>query len=147
MNNLAKIVLSITISLLLGIFIFCNLTYDGLIVKIFGIGILEIQSGSMEDELDIGDVIIIKECEEYQINDIVTFKVDNKYLVTHRIVKQSGNSFFTKGDNNNTIDNGNITKNLIEGKVIYNSKLLKFIYNYKIIIVLVIFLILIIFNK
>ena len=132
-------------SLLLSIFIYINTSYDGLIAKIFKIGVLEIQSGSMETELSIGDIIVIKECEDYKVNDIITFKVDNEYLVTHRIIERNGNSFVTKGDNNNTKDSGSITKDLIEGKVIYKSKLLKWIYSHWIIIVLVIFLVLIIF--
>lgn len=145
MSKIIRIILSIIISLLLSIVIYCNTSFDGLIAKIFGIGLLEIQSGSMEKELSIGDIIMIKECENYEINDIITFKVDNSYLVTHRIIERKENSFVTKGDNNNTVDEQEITKDKIEGKVIYNSKLLKWLYNHWIIVVLVIFLLLIIF--
>ena len=145
MNKIIKILFSIILSLLLSLFIFCNTTFDGLIAKIFGIGILEIQSGSMETELSVGDIIIIKECEKYEKNDIITFNVNGEYLVTHRIIERNGNSFVTKGDNNNTIDEQEISKDKIEGKVIYNSKSLKWLYNNWIAVVLVIFLILIIF--
>lgn len=144
MKKLIRIILSITISLLLSIVVFYNTTYDGLVAKIFGFGILEIQSGSMEKALSIGDIIIIKDSENYEVNDIVTFKVDNDYLVTHRIIERNGNIFKTKGDNNNTADEHKITKDKIEGKVIYNSKSLKWLYNHWILVVLVIFLFLII---
>ena len=79
-----------------------------------------------------------------EINDIITYKVDNQYLVTHRIVEGNGNSFVTKGDNNNAIDNKKIAKESIEGKVIYKSNFLKLLYNHWIIVVLLIFCILII---
>lgn len=144
MKTIAKIILTLIFSLLLSLTVFYHTDYDGLIAKIFGIGILEIESGSMESELSIGDIIIIKECEEYKINDIITYNVDNQYLVTHRIVERNGNSFVTKGDNNNAIDNEKITQESIEGKVICKSRLIKLLYTHWIIVILLIFCILII---
>ncbi len=144
MRTIAKIILTLIFSLLLSLVAFYHTDYDGLIAKIFGIGILKVESGSMEPEISIGDIIIIKECEQYKINDIITYKVDNQYLVTHRIVEGNGNSFVTKGDNNNAIDNKKIAKESIEGKVIYKSNFLKLLYNHWIIVVLLIFCILII---
>ena len=144
MRTIAKIILTLIFSLLLSVVAFYQTDYDGLIAKIFGIGILKVESGSMEPEISIGDIIIIKECEQYKINDIITYKVDNQYLVTHRIVEGNGNSFVTKGDNNNAIDNKKIAKESIEGKVIYKSNFLKLLYNHWIIVVLLIFCILII---
>lgn len=145
MKKIIRIILSIIISLLLSIFIFYNTTFDGLIAKIFGIGLLEIQSGSMEKELSVGDIILIKECEKYEINDIITFNVNGEYLVTHRIIERNGNGFVTKGDNNNAADEQIVTQDKIEGKVIYNSKSLKWLYNHWIAVVLAIFILLIIF--
>ena len=132
-------------SLLLSIIVFYHTNYDGIMAKIFGIGVLEIQSGSMETELSVGDIIIVKECENYEVNDIVTYKVNDNYLVTHRIIERNGNNFVTKGDSNNVADNEKVSKDKIEGKMICNSKLLKWIYNHWIITVLVIFIFLIIF--
>lgn len=132
-------------SLLLSIIVFYHTNYDGIMAKIFGIGVLEIQSGSMETELSVGDIIIVKECENYEVNDIVTYKVNDNYLVTHRIIERNGNNFVTKGDSNNVADNEKVSKDKIEGKMICNSKLLKWIYNHWIITVLVFFIFLIIF--
>lgn len=133
------LVMSICFSLIL----FYKTTNDGLLTKLCGFGVLTITSGSMQNEFQIGDIIIIKECEDYKVGDIITYNVNDDYLVTHRIIKREKNNFITKGDNNNTEDNIEITRENIEGKVIYKSKLLKWIYNHWIILVLVIFLILI----
>ena len=100
-------------SLLLSIIVFYHTNYDGIMAKIFGIGVLEIQSGSMETELSVGDIIIVKECENYEVNDIVTYKVNDNYLVTHRIIERNGNNFVTKGDSNNVADNEKVSKDKI----------------------------------
>ncbi len=88
-------------------------------------------------------IIIIKECADYKVGDVITYNVNNEYLVTHRIIEKENGNFVTKGDNNNTKDNTKVTKSDIEGKVILNSKLLKFLYKHWLITVLVVLLILI----
>jgi len=145
MKTVIRIFVTLIFSLLLSIMIYYHTNYDEIMAKIFGIGVLEIQSGSMESELSVGDIIIIKECENYEVNDIITYQVNDEYLVTHRIIERNGNNFVTKGDSNNVADNEKVSKDKIEGKMICNSKLLKWIYNHWIITVLVFFIILIIF--
>lgn len=130
-------------SILLSLVLFCKTTNDGLLTKICGFGVLSVTSGSMQSELQIGDIIIIKECNEYKVGDIITYNVDDEYLVTHRIIKKEGNNFVTKGDNNNSVDNVKITKKNIEGKVICKPKVLKWLYTHWIITILVISLVLI----
>lgn len=98
----------------------------------------------MKPELAIGDIIIIKECDEYNKNDIITFNVNDEYLVTHRIIEKRGDNFVTKGDNNTSKDEELVQKENIVGKVIYNSKILKFIYKYWLLIILGIILLLLI---
>jgi len=142
-KKIIKILVMLILSVLLSLVIFYKTTNDGLVSKIFGYGVLMVNSGSMQTELQIGDIIVIKECESYEINDIITYKVNDEYLVTHRIVGRNGRNFVTKGDNNNTIDSEIVTNEDIEGKIIYKSKLLKFLYNHWVISVLAIFLALI----
>lgn len=145
MKTIVRILATLIFSLLLSIMIFYHTNYDGIMAKIFGIGVLEIQSGSMESELLVGDIIIIKESDDYEVDDIITYQVNDEYLVTHRIIERDGSNFVTKGDSNNVADKEKITKDKIEGKLICNSKLLKWLYNYWLIVVLIIFIILIIF--
>ncbi len=82
---------------------------------IFGYAPLSVQSGSMEDTINVGDLIF---CEvtndpayEYEKGDIVTFPIEingESVLNTHRIVdvvkdKDTGITYYqTQGDNKNT---------------------------------------------
>ena len=63
-----------------------------------------VASGSMEPTLNVGDVIINKRTNDYEIGDIITYKKNNNYI-THRIVEINENEIITQGDNNKTKDN------------------------------------------
>lgn len=71
----------------------------------------------MEPSFQIGDLIIVKSQNNYQINDVITYKNNDK-IVTHRITKISNNIFQTKGDANRIDDFSHINSNEIIGKVI-----------------------------
>lgn len=129
--------------IMVSLVIFHKTVSNGLLTKIFGFSALTVGSGSMETELFVGDVIIIKKCEDYEVGDIVTYNVNNEYLVTHRIIQKNREGFVTKGDNNNMADAEMVTKENIEGKVIYKTRLLKWIYNHWIIVFLIILAVLI----
>ena len=120
MKNFIKIFLGILISL----WIIANI-FTALDMSFFGFRIYRVATGSMEPNLRINDVVIIKKQENYTINDIVTFKQRGNY-VTHRIVKENKNEITTKGDNNNSEDES-ILKEDIVGKVIYTFKLIGFV--------------------
>ena len=143
MNKIIKFIISIVLSVLISLFIYRGLDIKDNINKIYGYSALIVSSGSMSPELMINDIIIIKECQNYNVNDIVTFTNSENYLVTHRIIKKDGENYITKGDNNNSIDQEIINYEKIEGKVISNSKILKFIYNYWFLIIIIILAILI----
>lgn len=81
-----------------------------------GYGVLEVISGSMEPTIDIGDLVIINtNFDELKENDIITFYDARGNFVTHRIIEIVNNEFVTKGDNNNSKDQGRITKNEVVG--------------------------------
>ena len=82
----------------------------------FGYGLGTVLTGSMEPEISEGDLIVVKESDELQVNDIVVFE-DGNSLVVHRIIELEGDSIVTKGDANNTADEP-ITSSLVRGKVI-----------------------------
>jgi len=69
----------------------------------FGYGAAVVLSGSMEPEFSEGDLIIVKESDEFAVNDIVVFD-DTKDLVVHRIVDIKGETVVTKGDANPVAD-------------------------------------------
>lgn len=89
-------------------------------------GMAVILSGSMEKELSVYDLVIIKEEKSYDINDIVVYNEENA-LVVHRIVEINNDEVITKGDANNMADNP-ISINDIKGRVIKKySKIGKYI--------------------
>ncbi len=144
MRKLIKLAISLILSIVLSVIVFYGITHDTQLIKFCGIGSLIVSSGSMEPELSVGDVIIIKSCANYEVGDIITYSVDDKYFVTHRIIEREGNNFVTKGDNNNVEDNQAVFKENIEGKVILNSKVLRIMYEHYWLIILAIILLLII---
>lgn len=89
----------------------------------FGIKMYVIISGSMIPELDIGEVVIVKDVEpnELKEKDIISFR-KGQSVVTHRITEiietEEGKEFRTKGDNNNVEDVEPVKQESIEGKVI-----------------------------
>lgn len=85
-------------------------------VNIFGYTYFEVGSGSMSPTIVSGDIVIVKINDNYDINDIVTYK-DKKSYVTHRVKMINNNSIIVKGDAN-SIDDKRITKDMIIGKVV-----------------------------
>ena len=98
------------------------------IPSIFGYKPFIVLSGSMETELYKGDLAIIKKVDVNTLkeNDIIAFREDKNYVVTHRIVNVIDNNgkteFITKGDNNNTNDEGSVKLDYIEGKYVSKIK-------------------------
>ena len=84
--------------------------------NLFGYTFFEIVSGSMSPTIEKGDMILVKLDTDYKVGDIISFKEDDS-VITHRIVEIKENSYVTKGDSNNTLDNP-ITKDRIIGKTV-----------------------------
>ena len=80
-------------------------------------------TGSMEPEIKIGEFVLIKQVSKYNIGDIITFKDQDDFLVTHRIIDLKEKEILTKGDNNDLEDEWIFIED-IEGKVIFKSKIL-----------------------
>ena len=94
---------------------------------IFPIKPIAIATGSMEKEICVGDVAIIKKCNSNDVNvgDIIEYQMEG-YTVVHRIIEKRQNngrfSFITKGDNNNTPDRDEVKEDQLIGKVIFKIK-------------------------
>ncbi len=118
-------VLFIIIIIILGIYFILRVTNK--------VVIYEVKTGSMEDGIHVGDYILTYTCEEYHIGDVVTYNTDG-YFVTHRIIKKDNDKVITKGDANNTEDEGiNVTD--IKGKVILSGGILNIVIDYKFVII------------
>ena len=96
-------------------------------LSFFGYRTFKIASGSMKPLYDVDDLIIIKNKDNYYVNDVVTYENSSGEYVTHRIIKKEGDTFTLKGDANN-IEDKKINKKDIIGKVVYKSRVLKFLY-------------------
>lgn len=88
-----------------------------------GIKTYVIISGSMQPELKIGDIVVVKKItqEDLKVDDIISFR-HGQSVITHRIsriIEEDGErKYITKGDFNNAEDSESVTYNNIEGKVI-----------------------------
>jgi len=123
-----KTVLKIFKSFLLSflIFIASIVILSNFNISVFGMRIFRVVTGSMEPEILIGDIILIKEQDDYKVNDIITFRYKDNYI-THRIIKIDDNEIITKGDGNNKSDEP-ITKDNVVGKVIFYFKGLNYLF-------------------
>ena len=85
-----------------------------------------VQSGSMEPDIKIGSVVIIKPSANYAVGDVVTFGKDTKKDIptTHRIVSSRAQDgvimFTTKGDANENNDTNEIRQSEVAGKVLFD---------------------------
>ena len=119
-----KVIFAIFIILTLAIIILSIFSYSH--TSIFGFRMYKVMTGSMEPNIHISDIILIKEIDNYKKNDIVTYKDSSNQYVTHRIVSISDDTVITKGDANNTEDSP-IKKKDIIGKMIFKLSMLGFI--------------------
>lgn len=85
-------------------------------VNFFGYTFFDVATGSMAEQINIDDVIIVKITKDVKEQDIITYKV-GKDFITHRIVKIEQDVIVTKGDANNVSDNP-IDKSVVVGKVV-----------------------------
>lgn len=97
--------------------------------SIFGYKSFIVLSGSMESKIDIGDLVIVKQTKfnDLKVNDIIAFRDNEKLVTTHRIIGEvnvdNQKCFKTKGDSNNTEDEGVVCEKQVEGK--YQWKIAK----------------------
>lgn len=111
------------------------------ITKIGGVQDFSVQSGSMEPAIPVGSVVITLPQQEYQADNIITFKQDGtNETLTHRIykvlpanledskgIKSSEITYITKGDANNAPDSKPVAKNDILGKVFFTIPLVGYL--------------------
>lgn len=69
----------------------------------FGYGAAVVLSGSMEPELSVDDLVIIKKADAFEVNDVVVYQ-SGSTLVIHRIIQLEGDIAITQGDANNAPD-------------------------------------------
>ena len=119
------------------IIIFCAyIAYQRLIkkeqnIELFGYKTYIVLTGSMEPNINIGDVVVVKKTQasNVKVGDVITFQLDGQdSTVTHRVVEKLEDEneviFRTKGDNNNAQDPDNVKPENIQGVMLFKvSKL------------------------
>lgn len=83
---------------------------------LFGYTLFEVATGSMADNIQIGDVVIVKITNQVEENDIIVYE-ENQNFITHRLIKKDENGLVAKGDANNSEDKP-ISEEQVLGKVI-----------------------------
>ncbi len=84
---------------------------------VFGFSTAVVVSGSMAEEIQVNDVVVIHKQKSYETGDIISF-FNGGNLITHRIIGIKNNGFVTKGDANNTPDPDIAEYEQIAGKVV-----------------------------
>lgn len=92
--------------------------HDGM-PKVFGIAQAVVASGSMEPNISVNDLVVVKEEDDYFVKDVIMFydPATGDYI-THRIVEKNGDLFRTGGDNNDSADVNPVSKENVVGKVV-----------------------------
>ena len=96
-------------------------TNENEVPKILGVKPFVVLSGSMNPEIEVGDLVLVKDVDTNTLKegDIIAYRDSGDKVTTHRIVeviKEDGNlSFITKGDANNANDE-QISASQVEGK-------------------------------
>ena len=91
------------------------------IPSVFGWKPFIVLSGSMEDTIMPGDLILTKEIDALELKegDIISFRTNKSTVITHRITKivedEGERKYYTKGDNNDSADRNAVVDSQIEG--------------------------------
>lgn len=110
-----------------------------LVVSVFPITgnfkVMIVQSGSMQPEIKMGSIVVVKPVDDYKIGDVITFQIArNKEPITHRIydIKIVGGEprYITKGDANNAPDQREISQREIIGKVLFDIPYLGYVVDF-----------------
>lgn len=94
-------------------------------VRLFGINVFVVQSGSMEPAYPTGSIVYVCQTDAGKLKegDVITFRLGDQLRATHRIVEvtqhNGGPAFRTKGDANDHADSGLVTPDHIVGKVLF----------------------------
>lgn len=124
-SSIGRVILLIVISLIIGIRLYSwnaqNLAGNTMPMP-FGYGASVVLSGSMEPTLSVNDLVLVREQDSYEIDDIVVYQ-DGSMLVIHKIISIDGDEVITKGDANDVADKP-ISASDIKGKAVWHIPVL-----------------------
>ena len=92
-----------------------------IILYICKIRFFVVMTGSMAPTIPTGSICVVNQnipFSEITTGDVISFSIDEKMLVTHRVVKIETDGIVTRGDANNTDDLSFVTESCYKGKTI-----------------------------
>lgn len=106
----------------------------------FGYSVYRVSSDSMTPYLEVGDIILSKQCDPMTLRygDVITYNgLTGEYAgksITHRVIRepyQDGDSFFliTKGDDN-PVEDTPVNVSQVSGKMLRKLPLMKVVYQF-----------------
>lgn len=84
--------------------------------SVLGFSSAVVLSGSMEPEISVDDMVIIRRESSYQPGDIIMYEGEHS-AVTHRVVRIDDGAYITRGDANNADDPATPPEKVV-GKVV-----------------------------
>lgn len=105
-------------------------------VRLVGMDVFVVQSGSMEPAYPVGALVYVKETEpaRLEVGDVITYNLTGSTRATHRIVELHREDgvlcFKTKGDANEQADSGYVAASDIVGKVLFSIPSLGYLVAY-----------------
>ena len=132
-----KKIWDVTSSVLVGVVVIFAVLLIG--VRLFGIQVYSVISGSMEPTYHVGSLIYVKDVDytELEAGDVITFMLDEDTVATHRIVEvvpdetdSSVLRFKTKGDANAAEDGSLVHYKNVIGTPVFTIPKLGYVANY-----------------
>lgn len=80
-----------------------------------------VTTGSMEPAIPVRSICFVNEnipIEEIEVGQVISFRVNDNMLVTHRVTEINEGKYTTKGDANNTVDAAPVTADNYIGKTV-----------------------------
>ena len=108
-------------------------------VRLFGLSVYAVLSGSMEPTYPVGSLLYVKEVDHrsLQVGDPITYMLDEDTVVTHRIIEVLPDEtdpqtvrYFTQGDANDIPDGSSVHYKNIIGKPVFCIPYLGYVSDY-----------------
>jgi signal peptidase len=117
-----KTAFTIAVNLIFGIFLAAGVAM--VLLRIFSVKLLAVETGSMGQEYPVGSLVAAMKCQPEEIvsGDVIAFVANEQLVtVTHRVIETDSENrcFYTKGDANNTPDGSPVKFENLVGKVIF----------------------------
>lgn len=137
MNKTIKTIWNTITTILVAIVVIIAVLLVG--VRVAGIDVYTVLSGSMEPTYHVGSLIYVKEVDPFELEagDVITYMLDEDTLSTHRIVEVVPDEndptvvrFMTKGDANDAVDGTRVHYKNVVGTPIFTIPYMGYVANY-----------------